>query len=241
MNNRGINFRTLLFFFVLIPVMFFGLLYSLLVNIIDPTGDSFHKITAWWGRFSAKLFGISIEVTGQENYSPDHNYLVISNHAGMADIPLLLGSMHLNLQFVAKEELGKIPIFGHVIKQAGFVMIKRGQNREALKSLLAASEVLKNGRSVHIFPEGTRSVDGKLLPFKRGAFLVAQKGGVPVLPVTIIGSHLITPKKSLRINKGKIRIIIAPPLQPAKFNSVEELRDVSSRIIENNLTRYSNN
>ena len=159
----------------------------------------------------------------------------------MADIPLLLGSMHLNLRFVAKEELGRIPIFGHVIKQAGFVMIKRGQNREALKSLLAASEVLKSGRSVHIFPEGTRSVDGQLLPFKRGAFLVAQKGGTPVLPVTIIGSHLITPKKSLKINKGKIRIIIAPPLQPASFKSVEELRDASSKIIANNLTRYSSN
>ena len=234
MNNRGINFRTLLFFFILIPVMFFGLLYSMLVNIID-------KITAWWGRFSAKLFGISIEITGQENYCPEKNYLVISNHAGMADIPLLLGTMNLNLRFVAKEELGKIPLFGHVIRKAGFVMIKRGQNREALKSLLAASEVLKSGRSVHIFPEGTRSADGKLLPFKRGAFLVAQKGEAPVLPVTIIGSHLITPKKSLKINKGKIRIIIAPPLQPSLFKSVEELRDASSKIIENNLTRYSNN
>ncbi|MEI8186894.1 MAG: lysophospholipid acyltransferase family protein [Chlorobiaceae bacterium] len=235
------NFRTLLFFFVLIPVMFFGLLYSLLVNIIDPTGDSFHKITAWWGRFSAKLFGIAIEITGEENYDPEQNYLVISNHAGMADIPLLLGSMHLNLRFVAKEELGKIPIFGHVIKQAGFVMIKRGQNREALKSLLAASEVLKSGRSVHIFPEGTRSADGKLLPFKRGAFLVAKKGGAPLLPVTIIGSNLITPKKSLKINRGKIRIIIAPPLQPSLFKSVEELRDASSKIIEQNLIRYSKN
>ncbi|MCX6178233.1 MAG: lysophospholipid acyltransferase family protein [Chlorobiales bacterium] len=230
------NLRTILFFFILIPVMFFGLIYSLLVNIIDPTGDRFHKIAAWWGRFSAKLFGISIEITGSENYSSEKNYLVVSNHAGMADIPLLLGTMKLNLRFVAKEELGKIPIFGHVIKQAGYVMIKRGQNREALKSLLAATEVLKSGRSVHIFPEGTRSTDGKLLPFKRGAFLVAQKGGAPVLPVTIIGSQLITPKKSLKINKGKIRIIIAPPLQPSRFNNVEELMDTCSKIIENNLS-----
>ena len=157
----------------------------------------------------------------------------------MADIPLLLGSMHLNLRFVAKEELGKIPIFGYVIKKAGFVMIKRGQNREALKSLLATSEVLKSGRSVHIFPEGTRSVDGKLLPFKRGAFLVAQKGGAPILPVTIIGSHLITPKKSLKINKGTIRVISAPPLELAKFNNVEELRNTSSEIIKKNLDLYN--
>lgn len=239
MKNKGINIRTLLFFFVLIPVMFFGILFSVLVNFFDPTGDSFHKITSWWGRFSAKLFSIPIEVIGEENYNPEQNYLVISNHAGMADIPILLGILKLNLRFVAKEEIGKIPIFGYVIKKAGFVMIKRGQNREALKSLLATSEVLKSGRSVHIFPEGTRSVDGKLLPFKRGAFLVAQKGGAPILPVTIIGSHLITPKKSLKINKGTIRVIIAPPLELAKFNNVEELRNTSSEIIKKNLDLYN--
>ncbi|NTV06604.1 MAG: 1-acyl-sn-glycerol-3-phosphate acyltransferase [Chlorobiaceae bacterium] len=235
------NFRTLLFFFILIPIMFFGILYALLLNIINPTGDSFHKIAAWWGRFSAKLFGISIEVTGSENYSPEQNYLVISNHAGMADIPLLLGTMNLNLRFLAKEELGKIPLFGRALKQAGYVMIKRGQNREALKSLFAASEVLKSGRSVHIFPEGTRSATGELLPFKRGAFLVAQQGDAPVLPVTIIGSNLITPKNSLKINKGKIRIIIDKPLKPSQFNSVNELMAASSEVIRTNFNRYRNN
>lgn len=235
------NYRTLLFFFILIPVMFFGILFSLLVNMLDPTGDGFHKIAAWWGRFSARLFGISIEVTGSENYSPDQHYLVISNHAGMADIPLLLGSMDLNLRFLAKEELGKIPLFGRVLRQAGYVMIKRGQNRDALKSLLAATEVLKSGRSVHIFPEGTRSASGELLPFKRGAFRVAKKGGAPVLPITIIGSHLITPKKSLKINKGKIRIIIDKPLLPSQFSTVEELMAASSKIITTNFNRYRNN
>jgi 1-acyl-sn-glycerol-3-phosphate acyltransferase len=235
------NVRTLLFFFILIPVMFFGMLYALLLNIFNPTGDSFHTIAAWWGRFSAKLFGISIEVTGRENYSPEQNYLVISNHAGMADIPLLLGTMNLNLRFLAKEELGKIPLFGRVLRQAGYVMIKRGQNREALKSLFAATEVLKSGRSVHIFPEGTRSANGKLLPFKRGAFLVAQRGEAPVLPVTIIGSHLITPKNSLKINKGKIRIIIDKPIQPSQFNTVEELMTACSNVITSNFNHYQNN
>lgn len=235
------NFRTILFLFILIPIMFFGILFALLLNIFDPTGDGFHKIAAWWGRFSARLFGISIEVTGRENYSPEKNYLVISNHAGMADIPLLLGSMNLNLRFLAKEELGKIPLFGRVLRQAGYVMIKRGQNRDALKSLFAATEVLKSGRSVHIFPEGTRSANGELLPFKRGAFRVAMKGGSPVLPVTIIGSHLITPKNSLKINKGKIRIIIDKPLLPSQFKTVEDLMDASSKVITTNFNRYRDN
>ena len=235
------NLRTLIFFCILIPVMFFGILLILLLNILNPTGDNFYRIAAWWGRFSAKLFGISIEVIGRDSYNPEQNYLVISNHAGMADIPLMLGNMNLSLVFVAKEELGKIPLFGLALRQAGYILIKRGQNREALKSLMLASEALKQGRSVHIFPEGTRSETGKLLPFKRGAFLVAMKGDAPVLPVTIIGSHLITPKKSLKIHKGKIRIIIGKPLQPDSFKSVEELMATSSEIIGSNLQRYSNN
>lgn len=234
------NFRTLLFFLILVPVMFFGLSFALILNMIDRTGDSFHRMAAWWGRFSARLFDIDIEVIGRENYDPQRNYLVLSNHAGMADIPILLGTMNLNLRFVAKEELGKIPIFGWAMKQAGYVLIKRGQSREALKSLLDASEVLKGGRSVHIFPEGTRSTTGDLLPFKRGAFLVAQKGGAPVLPVTIVGSNLITPKKSLKINGGKITLIISPPLQPSAFKNVEELMYTTAGIIRNNLEKYSN-
>ncbi|MGB7510197.1 MAG: lysophospholipid acyltransferase family protein [Pelodictyon phaeoclathratiforme] len=235
------NFRTLLFLFILIPVMFFGILLVMLINLFDHSGKAFHKIAAWWGRFSARLFGISIEVIGRENYSTEENYLVISNHAGMADIPLLLGTMNLNLRFLAKEELGKIPLFGRALREAGYVMIKRGQNRDALKSLLAATKVLKSGHSVHIFPEGTRSATGELLPFKRGAFRVAQAGGAPVLPVTIIGSHLITPKKSLKINKGKIRVIIDKPIQPSSFGSVEELMVACSEAITTNFNRYRNN
>ncbi len=234
------NFRTLIFLFILIPIMFFGILLTLLINLFDPSGNSFHKIAAWWGRLSAKLFGISIEVIGRENYSPEKNYLVISNHAGMADIPLLLGTMNLNLRFMAKEELGKIPLLGRALRQAGYVMIKRGQNRAALQSLFAATEVLKNGHSLHIFPEGTRSATGELLPFKRGAFRVAREGGAPVLPVTIIGSHLITPKKSLIINKGKIKVIIGKPIQPSSFGTVEELMNACSEAVTANFKRYSN-
>jgi 1-acyl-sn-glycerol-3-phosphate acyltransferase len=232
------NFRTLLFFFILVPIMFFGLSFALVMNLVDRSGDSFHRMAAWWGRFSARLFGIHIDVVGKENYDPGKNYLVLSNHAGMADIPLLLGTMKLNLRFVAKEELGKIPIFGWSMKQAGYVLIKRGQTREALKSLLDAANVLKNGKSVHIFPEGTRSTTGELLPFKRGAFLVAQKGETPVLPVTIIGSNLITPKKSLKIFGGTIRLVISPPLQPAAFKTAEELMDATSSVIRGNLEKY---
>jgi 1-acyl-sn-glycerol-3-phosphate acyltransferase len=233
------NLRTLLFFLILIPVMFIGMSAALVISFFEHTGDTFQRMAAWWGRFSARLFGIAIEVEGEENYLKQSNYLVVSNHAGMADIPILLGAIKLNLRFIAKEELGKIPVFGWTLKRSGYVLIKRGQNREALKSLLAAADVLRSGRSVHIFPEGTRSETGKLLPFKRGAFLVAQKAGVPLLPVTIIGSNLITPKKSLKINRGRIRVIIGKPLDPSAFSNVEALMEASQREIESGLLRYA--
>ncbi|MDP8305926.1 MAG: lysophospholipid acyltransferase family protein [Candidatus Chlorobium antarcticum] len=229
------NVRTLLFFLILIPIMFLGLIAGLILNAIDGTGDRFHKIAILWGRFSAWVFGIEVTKEGEENYRPGGSYLVVSNHAGMADIPLLLGWMNLNLRFVAKEELGKIPLLGWALKSGGYVMIKRGQNREALKSLLAAAEVIKSGRSVHIFPEGTRSETGELLPFKRGAFLVAKKADAEILPVTIVGSHLITPKKSLAINKGKVRIIIGKPLRTSDFPDVESLMEATRSIIEANM------
>lgn len=231
------NIQTLLFFLVLMPVMFFGLLYALVLNLFDPTGDRFHKVAAWWGRFSATLLGITVEVEGEENYQSDKTYLVVSNHAGMADIPLILGTMKLNLRFVAKEELGKIPVFGRALKSGGYVFIKRGQNREALQSMLQAAETLKQGRSMHIFPEGTRSKTGDILPFKRGAFIIAEKAKVPVLPVTIIGSNLITPKKSLKINHGKVRMIIGKPIEPGENPKAETLMKESYRIISENLEK----
>lgn len=228
------NFQTLLFFLVIIPVMFFGMLYALVLNLFDPSGDQFHKMAAWWGRFSARVLGIDVKVEGEENYNPDKNYLVVSNHAGMADIPLILGAMKLNLRFVAKEELGKIPVFGPALKSAGYVFIKRGQNREALQSMLKAADTLKAGRSIHIFPEGTRSKTGEILPFKRGAFIIAEKAKVPVLPVTIVGSNLITPKKSLKINHGTVRMIIGKPIEPAK---AEALMKESYSVISENLEK----
>lgn len=229
--------QTLLFFLVVVPVMFFGLLLALLVNLLDPSGDRFHRMAAWWGRFCARLMGIDVEITGKELYNPNTNYLIVSNHAGMADIPLILGAIHLNMRFVAKEELGNIPIFGWAIKQAGYVLIKRGQNKEALKSLLKASEVLKNGRSVHIFPEGTRSKTGEIQPFKRGAFMIAQKAHAPILPVTILGSNRITPKKSLRISKARVQIIIGNPIE-TKGKKAQELQETTFATISRNLEEY---
>lgn len=229
--------QTILFFLVVLPVMFFGLLLALLVNVIDPSGDRFHRMAAWWGRFCAKLMGISVEVTGEEHYNSENNYLIVSNHAGMADIPLILGSIHLNMRFVAKEELGNIPLFGWAIKQAGYVLIKRGQSKEALKSLFSAAEVLNSGRSVHIFPEGTRSETGNLLPFKRGAFMIAQKAYAPILPVTIVGSNLITPKKSLRIRKSKVKLVIGIPIETGGKNAAE-LQEAAYTAISNTLKKH---
>lgn len=231
------TFQTLLFFLVVLPVMFFGLLIALVVNLVDPSGDRFHRMAAWWGRFCARLMGINVEMTGETLYDTGRNYLIVSNHAGMADIPLILGMIPLNMRFVAKEELGKIPVFGWVLKQAGYVLIKRGQSREALKSLFKAVEVLKSGRSVHIFPEGTRSENGDLKPFKRGAFIIAEKAGVPVLPVTIIGSNRLTPKKSLKISKATVRLVIGKPIETSG-RTAQEIQENVFETISRDLDKY---
>ena len=231
------NLQTLLFFLVVLPVMFLGLLMLMVTNLFDRTGAFFNRVAAGWSRFSARVLGITVEVEGSEKYDRAQNYLVVSNHAGMADIPIVLGYIRLNLRFVAKEELGRIPVFGWALKGAGYVLIKRGQNREALQSMLKTVETLRKGASIHIFPEGTRSKDGRLLPFKRGAFIIAGKAGVPVLPVSIIGSHRITPKKSLKIRKGKVRLVIGDPIDPKRYGSPEELQQAVRDVIAANLEK----
>ena len=231
------NLQTILFFLVILPVMFLGLLMLMVSNLFDRTGAFFNRVASGWSRFSASVLGIKVEIEGNGKYDRSKNYLVVSNHAGMADIPLILGFIRLNLRFVAKEELGRIPVFGWAIKGAGYVLIKRGQNREALQSLLKAAETLRKGASIHIFPEGTRSEDGRLLPFKRGAFIIAGKAGVPILPVSIVGSHLITPKKSLKIRKGKVKLVIGDPIDPAAYPDLDALQQAVREVIAANLKK----
>jgi 1-acyl-sn-glycerol-3-phosphate acyltransferase len=192
-----------------------------------------------WCRLWLFFSGVKLNVViGKEHVQPDATYVVVSNHASYFDIPaLLLGLPIKKVRIVAKASLGKIPFFGWSMAMGDFILIQRGANRDALKSLMKAVEKLKQGKSVVLFADGTRSLDGSIQPFKRGAFIVAEKAGVPILPVTILGSYKIMRRDTVLISPGDITLVIDKPI-PTQAKSADELLKASYEVIASNHQKF---
>jgi 1-acyl-sn-glycerol-3-phosphate acyltransferase len=162
------------------------------------------------------MAGISLEVIGTEKVPVDTPVIFMSNHQGYFDTLALFLALPRLFSWIAKEELFRIPVFGYSMARAGYVPLNRaGDGKRALKSIEAAAALIRNGRSVVIFPEGSRTFDGRLLPFKKGGFLLAGKAGVPIVPVTINGSMRVNPKTRLELHPGTIKVRIGDPIPTA--------------------------
>lgn len=165
-----------------------------------------------WARIICRLVGVRVRITGAENLTPGQTYIFIGNHVSQFDIFSFQGYFPHDFRWIAKKELFRIPFFGPAMRKSGIVPIDRSHGREALKSLNMAAEQIAGGTSVLIFPEGTRSPDGGLHPFKTGAITLAIKAGVPVVPIGFIGTYRILPKGKLLANSGEVIIRIGTPM-----------------------------
>jgi len=166
-----------------------------------------------WARLLIRWSGTTVEVEGLERADWDRPMVMVANHQSWFDVFAILAFIPANLRFVAKEELGRIPIFGRAWKECGHVSVDRSNRSEAIASLeRAASRIRDESPAVIFFPEGTRSVDGRLRTFKKGAFVLALQTGVPVVPLGISGSRAVMPKGSFRIRPGHIRIRVGEPI-----------------------------
>jgi len=171
-----------------------------------------------WSRRLLQQVDVRIKVAGLENIEPNVNYVVMSNHQSLYDIPAIFVSLPLTIRMVAKAELFKIPIWSQAMKSAGFVPVHRGQRERALQDLRAAQEAIGKGINIWIAPEGTRSRDGNLLPFKSGGFLLASAAKVPVLPITVDGTRNILPAKALEFVRGvEVHVTVGKPINPIDF------------------------
>lgn len=205
--------RAYLFLLIFIPLTFLLAASAIIFTLFDPTGRIYHRHARIWSRVSLWMAGVKVEVTGQERIPAEGPVIFMSNHQGNFDILSLYIAIPRQFAWLAKEELFKIPIFGHSMARAGYIPLDRSDGRRALKSIDAAAAKIKSGHSVVVFPEGTRTGDGSLLPFRRGGFLLAAKAGVPIVPVTVNGSMQINPKNRIELYPGVIRIRIADPIQ----------------------------
>jgi len=167
-----------------------------------------------WGRINLWAAGVKVNMRGLENLSTPGPYIFASNHQGWFDIFAALGKLPVRFSWLAKEELFRIPILGHAMYRAGYISIDRKDHRKALESMNKAAEVIRQGTSVFVFPEGTRSPDGMIRDFKKGVFVLAVKSQQPIVPISISGSYLILPKNSRKIHPGEIRFSIGKPIRP---------------------------
>jgi 1-acyl-sn-glycerol-3-phosphate acyltransferase len=201
-------------------------------------GKIYHFMARIWSGLVLWIFNVKVEVVGKENIDFGKNYIYISNHASAMDIPALIRGIPDQIRFLAKQELGKIPLWGWLLKYGGYILIDRRNPKRAMRSVQRAIEKIKSGVSVLVFAEGTRSTDGKLLPFKRGGFMLAIKAKTSIVPVTIIGSHKIMQKHKLEINPGTIKILLDKPISVDEFDGregEEKLMELTRDVINRNL------
>lgn len=209
-------------------VLFIAVFLSLL---IDRTGGYIHPLGSFWLRIILRLSGVSVAVRGLENIPKDSPVVFLSNHLGAFDIPALQGYIPKRFKWVAKKSLFKIPVVGWSMSLAGYISIERESAGSAYKSIETAAAEIRNGSSVLIFPEGTRSTTGELLPFKRGAFILASKSAAPVVPIAIKGTKDIMKKGGLLIRPSNVTISIGRPIQTSGANE-SELRARAREAIE---------
>lgn len=206
--------RACLFLLFFVPWTLFCTVFAMLSTFIDRSGKAYHWLALLWSKGCLFAAGVRLIIEGTEHVPCDRPLIFMGNHQSYFDIPVLFQAAPVPFNWLAKEELFRIPVFGHSIRSAGYIPIKRGNGRDSLKSLNRASELVKAGRSVAIFPEGTFTADGSLLPFKRGGFILAAMAGVPIAPFSISGAMKINPPDNLlSLRPGVIRIKFSPIIE----------------------------
>jgi 1-acyl-sn-glycerol-3-phosphate acyltransferase len=171
-----------------------------------------------WARAMLRICGVRVRVHGGGGIAPEQNYIFVSNHISLLDSPSLVAYIPKPLCFVAKKELFSVPFMGWYLHRQGHVPIERGEPKAALRSLNEAAKAIETARkSVLMFPEGTRSKDGEMLPFKEGVALLAIRSGTPVVPVGIRGTQRVMPSKALKITPGDVDLYIGEPIDVSSY------------------------
>ncbi|TBV81431.1 MAG: 1-acyl-sn-glycerol-3-phosphate acyltransferase [Desulfobulbaceae bacterium] len=195
-----------------------GLTILVLAFFLSYRGGRLQFLPRWWGRTICRISGVKVAISGLESLDRSKPYIFAANHQSQFDIFVLLGYLDFDFRWLAKKELFAIPLLGWAMRRADYIPVDRRHGRQAWASLNEAAQKIAAGTSVVIFPEGTRSPDGRLQPIKTGAMVLAIKAGVELVPLTIIGTHEILPKGKLLARPGQVTIRAAQPIAAADFS-----------------------
>jgi len=221
--------RSFLMVIIAIAVTAFMSTCAFLFPLISPGENKAHKVANLWARMLLWLTSTRVNVIGRENVLLGKPQIFMANHQSDFDILIVMAHIPGQFRWIAKKELFKIPIFGKAMRSAGYIEIDRQNHEKAMKSLDEAAQKIREGKSVVTFPEGTRSKDRTIKPFKQGLFHLAIKAGVPIIPISIIGAHEIMPKRTLKFRPGKITMIIDRPVDVSGY-TIETRGELIERV-----------
>ena len=202
---------------------------TVIVSMIWTPRIASRYIAATWARVICWMTPVRVTVEGAENADPLKTYVVVCNHQSQYDIMLVYGWLKLDLKWVLKKELRKIPGVGIGCEKAGHIYVDRSNPEMARKAVRDALDSVGDGVGMLFFPEGTRSLSGKMGTFKKGAFRMAASQKLPILPVTLIGTRDIQKAKSLVIVPGKMHMVIHPAIEVSGEDEPEAIRDLMTK------------
>ena len=202
----------------------------------DRKGRVGHAYARLWGKIALLANRVRVKVEGMEHLNGKGPYIFMSNHQGYYDVFALLSHLPYQFKWLVKKELFSVPFLGWTMAAVGYIRIDRGGTRDTVEAMNDAAQKIRDGMSVVIFPEGSRSPDGSIQPFKKGGFTLAIKSKVPIVPIAISGSRDIMPKDRLTANPGKIRMLADLPIETANCSSKDReslMRRVRATISKN--------
>ncbi len=194
-----------------------------------------YRMFTWGAKTGVQLAGVWVETIGLDHIDPARSYIFMTNHASNLDPPIQIPRIPRRTSVMVKKELFKTPILGRAMRTGSLVPVDRGNRDAGIEAVTAAKQVVAQGLNMTIYVEGRRSFDGKLLPFKKGPFYLATECGVPVVPMTIVGTHYAMPKGRFAIKPGPVKLIFHPPIEPEDFGSRECLMEKVRAVIESGL------
>jgi 1-acyl-sn-glycerol-3-phosphate acyltransferase len=199
-------------------------------------------VLVWWARFNCFTIPMRVTVEGREYIEKGRSYVIVSNHQSLVDSILLVAQLKVDIKWVMKIELRKVPVFGYAAERGGQILIDRSNHRVAYESLQRARDKIAGGTSIMILPEGTRSRTGEIGKFKKGAFWLAQNLGLPILPVTITNTRSIIPPDTLDLFPGRVKLKIHKPVDVGGYDegSIDRLMGDVKNIIQRGLDEEEN-
>lgn len=206
---------------IAIPLLILNTLVMGLICILVGfffSQDAADILAVAWSRICCAVGPVQVKIHGKRHFSRFKSYVIVANHQSMVDIPALHGFIGLKIKWVMKQELRTIPVFGAACEQLGCIFVDRSNHDAAVRSIESAKEKLSRKSSVLFFAEGTRSRDGQVMPFKKGAFIFAMETGIPILPVTIKNSMDILPPDTVDLTPGTVDIVVHRPVHVSAFH-----------------------